>query len=133
MRGINDPIKQQRLKLALQKFSGSIMRLLETCVRRENQQAIINKILLGWNCINNYAHAELDRIWILYNHQMQFQVNGTSKQVIHCHIYSESLRKYFFPSTIYASNNDIEKRALARLAQYSFKYGKCSLGSGRRV
>src|SRR4051812_47854958 len=95
VRGINDLIKQQRLKLALQKFNGSIACLLETHVSKMNQQAIINKIVPGWSCIDNYANAELGRIWIPYNHQVKSQVYSSSKRVIHCHIFSDSLRKYF--------------------------------------
>lgn len=69
-------------------------------------------ILPGWSCLDNYSHAELGRIWVLYNAGISISMLSCVAHALHCHIYSLKLQRYFLLSVIYASNNDIERRSL---------------------
>lgn len=112
MRDINNTQKQIQLKKFLGIFKGYIVCLLETHVRQEKQAQIIQKLKPGWTCIDNYLHAALGRIWILFDPRVSISVFYCSSQEIHCHVYLPSLQKYFFLSVIYASNCELERRLL---------------------
>src|SRR3954463_12970414 len=102
IRGLNSSKKQFHLKNILKKFEGDIVCLLETHIKKENQDKVMSSLLPGWKCMDNYTQAELGRIWILCNNGINFSMHSCSSQAIHCHIYSMKLQSYFFLSVIYA-------------------------------
>lgn len=112
VRGLNNPNKQYQLKNTLSKFTGDIICLLETHVRKDIQRKVIQFLKPGRNYTDNYSFAELGRIWVLFGPGVSLSVFKSSAQAIHCHVYSKQLQKYFFLTVVYASNNTIERRSL---------------------
>lgn len=102
MSGLNEPQKQKRLQSAL------TICLLETHVKKEKQSTILSNVLLGLH----YMEITSMQIWVLFDDKIRLSVYRSSKQGIHCHIFSEDLKMYFFLSVIYASNNHVEKKVL---------------------
>src|SRR4051812_1573749 len=112
IRSLNDPRKQRKLIQALKNFHVSIICLLETHVQQNNFSAISERILPGWNVIANYEFAPLGRIWLFSNAEINMEVFSKSSQAIHCHIFSKSLKKYFFLSVVYGANTVAERKDL---------------------
>lgn len=92
------------------------MCLIMTLVTKENHLSITSRLLLGWNdhnsLVENYDHADLSRIWILFNDQVRLSVYSSSKQAVDYHVYSKFLERDFFFTEVYASSNDIQRREL---------------------
>lgn len=112
VRGLNGPQKQYQLKKFLGNFKGHIVCLLEIHVRLNMQASILQRLKPGWACIDNYAHVELGRNWVLHDSGISLQEFHSSSQAIHCHVFSAHLPKYYFLSVIYASNSDMERKIL---------------------
>lgn len=79
-----------------------------------NQPTIVNIVFPGCQVVDNHEHVRLGRIWILHDDTINLSVHSSSEQVIHCHLYSTKLQRYFFLSIVYASNSGIEIRLLWR-------------------
>jgi hypothetical protein len=45
----------------------SILCLIETRVKQDKAQEIVNALVPGWDWINNYGTHRLGRIWICWN------------------------------------------------------------------
>lgn len=112
IRGLNISTKQFQLKDILGRFIGHLICLLETHLRQENQSKVLQLIKPSWECADNYFFAPLGRIWIMCSSDVSLSVLRCSSQAIHCHIFSNSLQKYFFMSVIYDSNKEVERRLL---------------------
>lgn len=104
--------KQRRLKLALNKFHGSIVCLLETHVKQDKFLPICSYILPGWTCFVNYDYGLLGRIRVLHDPTIRMQIFSASAQAIHCHTFSLVHKKYFLLSVIYGANANMNRRAL---------------------
>ena len=112
-RGMNDPLKHRELSTLVKVHSLNVVCILETRVRIHNRVRIFNSILPGWEMHHNYDHAELGRIWVCWNPRV-VKVNAIlcNDQAIFCHISILSDNSSFFCSAIYASNNQVNRRAL---------------------
>src|SRR5436190_1373443 len=111
-RGINDPRKQKRLKVALRKFNVNIICLLETHVKQNSSLAIAAFLAPGWNFVANYDHADLGRIWILSDQNVRLEVFAMTDQIIHYHIFFKTQKKYSFLSVVYGVNSVVGRRML---------------------
>lgn len=111
VRGLNEVHKQKRLKAVLNGFISNLICLLETHVQSSKQLSILHNLLPNWNHIDNYEFSHiLGRIWLIFDDQIKLEVYCKSKQALHCHIFSITLKKYFFLSVIHGSNCHREKR-----------------------
>lgn len=73
---------------------------------------MIERIFPNRQHVDNYEHARLGRIWILFDADIRLHVHSSSSEAMHCHVYSQSVGKYFFLSFIYVSNDEIDRRDL---------------------
>lgn len=112
VRGVNSLAKQKRLREKIKLSRVSVVCLFETHVIKEKQKKVIDYIFPNCSFVDNFDHVRLGRIWILYSNEIRLHVHSSSSQSINCHIYSEKIRKYFFLSAIYASNDEIDRRIL---------------------
>lgn len=78
VRGLNDPRKQKKLKLALQKHHLTIICLLETHVKQSNCPSIVEYLLPGWSFIANYDSVVLGRIWICFDSRIRMDTFSIS-------------------------------------------------------
>lgn len=62
---------------------------------QDKQQGILQRIFPHWRHVDNYMHAQLGRIWILYNDNVRLQIHCCSSQAMHFHIFLESIGIYF--------------------------------------
>lgn len=88
------------------------MCFLETHVLQDKQQTVIDRIFPHCHHIDNYEHARLGKIWILFAADIRLHVHSSSLQTMHCHVFSENAGKYFFLYVIYATNNEVARRTL---------------------
>ena len=84
--------------------------MLETRVKENKYQAIIDRHFDGWRMLNNYAYAINGRIWFLWTGQLQVDLIDSMDQCITCSITTAS--KEFVLSAIYGSNEGVERRRL---------------------
>jgi len=66
VRGLNDPTKQEDVKCFLHKQGVPLVALLETKVRRENVNQVVNKVFGGWQWDTNAEHVPKVRIWVAW-------------------------------------------------------------------
>ena len=91
----------------------SVVCILETRVRIHNRVRIFNSTLPGWELHHNYEHAELGRIWVCWDPRVVEIVDiMCNDQAILCYISILKDNSSFFCSAIYASNNQVNRRAL---------------------
>src|SRR5438270_293036 len=100
VRGLNDLVKQRRLKVAFKGIRSSIVCLLETHIQQSNAPSVQSKLFPAWHCIDNYDYASLGRIWVLHDSTIRTQVFRITDQAIHVHVFSIALQRYFFLSTV---------------------------------
>lgn len=95
VRDINIVAKQKRLSEKIKLSKVSLVCLLETHVLRENQKRVVNRIFPNCTYVDNYDHARLGRIWILFAADVRLHVQSCSSQAMHCHVFLEGGREIF--------------------------------------
>ena len=64
VRGLNDPLKQKDIVGRIRSLKVQMVCLLETRVKENKSQSIIDRHFKGWKWIHNYREAYNGRIWI---------------------------------------------------------------------
>ena len=119
IRGLNDPLKQREVRSFIESQTLDFVCILETRVRASNKDRIFTTILPGWRMFHNYDHALLGRIWICGNpDKVSNDVIHSMDQAILCHVTALKDKLSFWCSTVYASNNYIDRRVLWRHLQW---------------
>lgn len=110
VRGLNASLRQYDVKQFIVRNKVGIMCLLETHVKSNKKDEVLQKIC-GWESVDNYQFAPNGRIWVLWDKQFaQVQVIGGSDQHLHCHV---NLDQYQFKMTVvYAKNSAREREVL---------------------
>ncbi|XVE88838.1 hypothetical protein DITRI_Ditri19aG0100900 [Diplodiscus trichospermus] len=92
------------------KKQSALVYLLETKVKQHNYQNINSKYFSGWNCLNNYLHAQNGRIWLLWKNPIQFSLIDLSNQSI-IGIVDYNSQKFYL-SVIDACNDGTDRKNL---------------------
>ena len=82
MRGFKKPHKQKAVKCWVKDAKLSIGGLMETRVQESNFKKIFEATFPGWNCINNYSHHRLGRLWVCWSEEVEVCQVLTSAQMI---------------------------------------------------
>lgn len=82
MRGFNEPRKHNAVKYWVQDAKLSLGCLIETRVQQRIFQKIFDSIFPGWNCLHNYSHHRLGRIWVCWSAGVEVVLVLVSAQMI---------------------------------------------------
>ena len=110
VRGINDPLKWRAVISRIRGLRCNLVCLIETRVKENKFQAIVDKGFNGWGKLQNYSSARNGRIWILWSSLVKVEVKDSNDQCITCLVSFES--KQFWISTVYGANEGIDRRRL---------------------
>ena len=102
VRGFNDPLKQKGIVDRIKSLNAQIVCLLETRVKENKSQSIIDRHFQGWSWTHNYSTAYNGRIWLLWKEQMKVEMVDSTDQCITCRISFDSLQ--FHLSVVYGFN-----------------------------
>ncbi|XP_022842002.1 uncharacterized protein LOC111365698 [Olea europaea var. sylvestris] len=87
VRGLNDPLKQSKVKNLITSNRLSLCGLVETKVKEKNQNKVANAIFKSWSVLTNYNCSPLGRIWICWNpNDVDVLLVGCSAQAIHVRV-----------------------------------------------
>lgn len=78
VRGLNNPLKQKRLRNILNQLRINLLCLLETHVTQDKQATMVDRLFPGCNVVDNYNHARLGRVWILFDDNVTLSIHGSS-------------------------------------------------------
>ncbi|KAH0942762.1 hypothetical protein HID58_002399, partial [Brassica napus] len=87
-------------------------------VQEDKFQKVFDAAFPGWNCIHNYSHHRLGRIWVCWSEEVEVCPVLTSSQMITVWWRYKSMGDTFLCSFIYASNCPIERRELWREMEF---------------
>ena len=110
VRGINDPLKQKSMVARIRQLKIQLVCLLETRVKENKSQQIIDRYFHGWNWINNYSSAYNGRIWLLWEDQIQVSQIDSTAQCITCSVTMEPSQ--FYLTVVYGYNEGTTRRRL---------------------
>ncbi|XP_039069852.1 uncharacterized protein LOC120216531 [Hibiscus syriacus] len=82
IRGFNNPLKQNKVLLRAFQNKVDVLCLLETRVKRDKSEVILNSKLYNYNVCTNYNHAINRRIWILWRKGIDLSIIQVSGQSI---------------------------------------------------
>ena len=110
VRGLNHPLKQKEVVNRINKLQVCIVCLLETRVKENKKQEIVDKWFAGWRLLQNYSHALNGQIWLLWRDYCQVSLVDTTDQSITINTQYDS--HFFFFSAIYGCNEGNDRRRL---------------------
>ncbi|OIT34460.1 hypothetical protein A4A49_66105, partial [Nicotiana attenuata] len=91
----------------------NLVGLLETKIKSNKFENIVNKMFSGWNNINNLGEHYNGRIWISWRPDYyKIQPKMRTAQVITCEITYVPLKLQFMLSRVYAHNTREERKEL---------------------
>ncbi|KAG5400917.1 hypothetical protein IGI04_015524 [Brassica rapa subsp. trilocularis] len=73
-----------------------------------------NATFPGWQCLHNYSHYRLGRIWVCWSESVDVVPVLVSSQMITCLVRFKESNDIFLASFVYASNFMVERRELWR-------------------
>ena len=112
VRGLNDPLKQKDIVGRIRSLKVQMVCLLETRVKENKSQSIIDRHFKGWKWIHNYREAYNGRIWILWKDYMKVNLVDVNAQCITCDVIMGT--KQFYMSVVYGFNEGSTRRSLWR-------------------
>lgn len=121
IRGFNMNLKQVEVKDLIKRYNLGLMGLVDTRVRKENVDKVMNNYSTGWLMEANYEKHELGKIWLCWDpRQCAVQVLHKELQAIHAMVCLNN-GKSFLISVIYASTANYVRRELwGRLVELSY-------------
>ncbi|XP_074306320.1 uncharacterized protein LOC141641562 [Silene latifolia] len=126
VRGINSLNKQADIKWFLHQNKIGIYGLVETKVKTNNFNTVLNNLGQRWYGINNNLHHPSGRVWIIWLPQI-FQVNlvHSSSQQITVDVTDIQSGVQFWFTVVYGSNSDTERLVLWNDLQGIFDHNPC--------
>ncbi|XP_039028779.1 uncharacterized protein LOC120162766 [Hibiscus syriacus] len=122
VRGLNNPLKQDKVLQRAHHNKVDVLCLLETRVKKEKSVGLLETKFAKWNVYTNYEYAQNGRIWILLKKDLDFSLCDVSSQSI-------TVKGSFQGATLiitaaYGSNDGISRRLLwHQLREIDIKYG----------
>ncbi|KAK6773771.1 hypothetical protein RDI58_029009 [Solanum bulbocastanum] len=86
IRGINQLLKNKKLRLLLEKSKVDVMGVVEIRVNVHKDGNILQKMVPDWNHCLNYPMPYNGKVWLLWKDHIQVHVLGIHEQFIHCKI-----------------------------------------------
>lgn len=112
-RGCNKLFKQKEIRQLLLSNKVDIAILLETRVKQEKAQKIIEKISKGWDSITNYYVVVNGRIWCMWNpRKVLVRKVEEHEQAILCEVFDVLSGTSQHVLAIYALNTHDQRKAL---------------------
>ncbi|XP_077249093.1 uncharacterized protein LOC143888523 [Tasmannia lanceolata] len=113
VRGLCSETKRGEIKRFIQENILSLICLTETKAKKDDMQQITSAICENWESQTNYDFCVKGRIWVLWDPKVvQFQVLYKTSQIIHGECHAILAGQSITISSIYASNDAIERRHL---------------------
>ncbi|KAJ0048928.1 hypothetical protein Pint_15714 [Pistacia integerrima] len=114
IRGLNQPIKQEEVKVFTKEKRLALCSLLETCVAIVSTNCIFNHVFRNWNWISNTDHGSRGcRVVVGWNILVYYvRVVGMTEQVVNCVVRELRNGNEFFASFVYAMNDLVGRREL---------------------
>ncbi|XP_019240505.1 PREDICTED: uncharacterized protein LOC109220492 [Nicotiana attenuata] len=109
IRGLNKPYKQKELRLFLQKNKVDILGRLETRVKKNKANNIVNKVAKDWGYCCNYTKAINGRIWLLWKTILIVKIVHIHEQFIHCSVEDPVTSSQIMLTVVYARNKVQER------------------------
>ena len=110
VRGLNDPLKQKAIVNRIKRLKCRLVCLVETRVKENKSQSIVDRLFNGWGMLHNYSAAYNGRIWILWDNSIRVNLIASNDQCITCNVSYDS--KQFILSAVYGSNEGTNRRNL---------------------
>lgn len=112
VRGLNSQSRQRAVRCWISSNKPLVGAFLETRVREENFVSVLNSTAPGWRFENNYEHAELGRIWLVWDPSVSVIVFMKTDQLILCSIQLPDATESIAVAFIYGRNTELERRSL---------------------
>lgn len=113
IRGLNWPRKQEDVKAFLHLYNVSMLGLLETKVKKENERKIAVEVFPGWRWLSNSNELDHGRIWLAWN-PTDYHLEELHKmdQLIHCLAWQIRSNLKFHITYVYGRNHTQEQTQL---------------------
>lgn len=108
VRGFNDPIKHR----CLRKWIRLNKAHFGTRVQQHKSIRLLNSSFPNWNFVTNYEHADLGRIWVVWDKSITLSVIFKSNQLIRCVVKMANLEAEVLVNFVYAVNCKYGRREL---------------------
>lgn len=122
IRGLNKRHKQKEIKQYIKEKHYKLAGLVETKVKEDKAEKMINRIVPNWSRITNYEHAVNGRVWIIWDdHVYTIQPLDKHDQFIHCLVTGKQNGMCCYLTVVYGHNDSDKRRnlweQLKRIAQ----------------
>ena len=112
MRGFNKDSKHKIVKDWIRKSGFQFGCLIETRVKENRMEKILEKVVPGWSYVANYEYNRLGRLWLIWSPRVRITPCFQSTQMVTCSILLEGFEVEFFCSFVYGMNLVEERREL---------------------
>ena len=86
--------------------------LIETRVKENRAEMIVDSVFRNWSTISNYENHRLGRIWVVWSPEVRVTPCFKTNQVITCSVLLEGMEEEFLCSFVYASNSAEDRKVL---------------------
>ena len=113
VRGLNNPNKQEDIRIFLQKQEVGLVALLETKVKRENIEEVAKRLFGGWEWETNVAYNPKVRIWVAWrNRAYHLRVLEATDQLMHYKVHQVHTHKICYITFVYGMNTNALRQSL---------------------
>ncbi|XP_021979680.1 uncharacterized protein LOC110875789 [Helianthus annuus] len=114
IRGLNQPLKQNEVRLMLSENKVSVCAILESHVEVANLERVCKKVFRNWSWTSNGGLCDRGaRVILGWNSDIvDVMILSQSDQVIHAQLWSKTGNTSVFGSFVYAKNKYQDRRAL---------------------
>lgn len=91
VRGINSYRMQTELRRIISSYKGDYIRLVETKIKPQNLDKILQFVCPGWSYISNLEADDSGRILVLYRSHLVVNLHEMTDQMLHCHVFNTCL------------------------------------------
>lgn len=86
--------------------------LIETHVKPDKAQAIVNRSFPGWTFVNNYEFSSLGKIWVIWHQSVFVRVISKLLQMITCTVKLTEASTEIVVSFVYGYNFEDKRKVL---------------------
>ena len=105
IRGLNQPNKQEDIKIFLSNKHIGLVGLLEIKVKERNVEKVANRLFQGWKWQHHFQLSTKGRIWVAWKPgQYHVQIISMIEQYIHCKATQITTMKGFFITFVCGAN-----------------------------
>lgn len=110
IRGLNNPSKQEDVKIFLKTSNVGLVAFLETKVSLPNLAEVVHRKCLGWDWTHNAETNKRGRLLICWKPiHYQFQALHRTNQLIHGEVTQLVTKKRFYITFVYGFNHEDQR------------------------